>query len=260
MNKGTKEGTEEEINFVKMMNEKKNLNLWKILNLEPSDHLAVHILKHKFGFINQKKVKTKADAFIAKGKVPEEYLREKDFYIEEEDVEKFGLIPVDFSGISIKRTDSKRYTIMKMNPSTFQKIFGSFELGAGASIYCKNEKDLIKNNSVLTGWKTNWETFIEFFEGKCDVEIKKNNGTYQLGLTDAKKIKDYSNNTISEIIEKNEDISKFIFQGLGNFEEPFTAHFLYERSNLKKSCFIPFKVTTGSGRSRGDFTVVLKPS
>ena len=78
-------------------------------------------------------------------------------------------------------------------------------------------------------------------------------------MTDAKKIKDFSNNRISELIGENEDVSRFVFQGVGNFEEPFTAHFLYEHGELKSSCIIPFKVTTGSGRTRGDFTIVIKP-
>lgn len=50
-----------------------------------------------------------------------------------------------------------------------------------------------------------------------------------------------------------------MFNGIGNFEEPFTVHYLYENGELKDDCFIPFKPTTGSGRSKGTFTIVIKP-
>ena len=59
-NRGTHEGTEEEINFVKLLNKKEDLNLWKTLNLDSNNHYAIHVIYHKFGMINQKKVKPKA--------------------------------------------------------------------------------------------------------------------------------------------------------------------------------------------------------
>ena len=69
----------------------------------------------------------------------------------------------------------------------------------------------------------------------------------------------YSNLKIGEIINNNKEISDFMFNGIGNFEEPFTVHYLYENGELKDNCFIPFKPTTGSGRSKGTFTIVIKP-
>lgn len=47
--------------------------------------------------------------------------------------------------------------------------------------------------------------------------------------------------------------------GIGNFEEPYTAPWLIEDDSLKPNYEIPFNVTTGSGRSKGIFTIVLKP-
>ena len=65
---------------------------------------------------------------------------------------------------------------------------------------------------------------------------------------------------ITNTISKKPEIAKFVFQGIGNFEEPFTASWLYEHDRLKKAGPIHFTVKTGSGRSRGDFTVVVKPA
>lgn len=253
-NRGTAEGTIEEINFVKQLNEKKDISLWKTLNLNPETHYAIHVIYHKFGKINQKKVKPKADVYIAKGFVSKDILEEKEFYLNEDDVETYDLIPIDGTGISVKLITSKRYQITKLHPNTFKKIFGSYELGAGASIYCRKERDLIKNNAVIEGWYSNNNDFIDFFK-EAGIDINKKD----IDLETANKIKKYSNSKIEEIINNNKEISEFIFNGIGNFEEPFTVHYLYENGELKDNCFIPFKPTTGSGRSKGTFTIVIKP-
>lgn len=253
-NRGTAEGTEEEINFVKLLNKKEDNSLWETLNLDSKTHFAIHVIYEKFGKINQKKVKPKADVFIAKGSISQDVLKERDFYLNEDDIETFGLTPIAGTGISVKLTTSKRYQITKMHPNTFNKIFGSYELGAGASIYCRQEKDLTKNNAVIEGWYSNQRDFIDFFK-KEGIDIKDDN----IDLETAKKIKKYSNSQIEEIINNNQEISDFMFNGIGNFEEPFTVHYLYEHGELKDDCFIPFKPTTGSGRSKGTFTIVIKP-
>lgn len=253
-NRGTEEGTEEEINFVKLLNKKEDIALWETLNLDSKTHYAIHVLYHKFGKINQKKVKPKADVYIAEGFVPLDILKENNFYLNEDDVETFNLVPVDGTGISVKLQNSRRYQITKLHPNTFNKIFGSYELGAGASIYCRNEKDLVKNNAVISGWYSNTQKFVDFFKQE-GIDIKDN----KIDLKTANKIKKYSNLKIEEIITNNKEISDFMFNGIGNFEEPFTVHYLYENGELKDDCFIPFKPTTGSGRSKGTFTIVIKP-
>ena len=253
-NRGTAEGTEEEINFVKMLNKKEDIALWETLNLDSKTHYAIHVLYHKFGKINQKKVKPKADVYIAKGFVPQDILEEKDFYLNEDDIEIFNLVPIPGTGISVKLKTSKRYQITKLHPNTFKKIFGSYELGAGASIYSKKEKDLAKNNAVIYGWYSNPKKFISFFK-QSGIDIKDEN----INLETADKIKKYSRLKIEETIKNNKKISDFIFNGIGNFEEPFTVHYLYKNGELKDDCFIPFKSTTGSGRSKGNFTIVIKP-
>ena len=113
---------------------------------------------------------------------------------------------------------------------------------------------MVKNNAVINGWYSNTQKFIDFFK-QANIDIKKGD----IDLETANKIKKYSNSKIEEIINNNKDVSDFIFNGIGNFEEPFTVHYLYENGELKDECFIPFKPTTGSGRSRGTFTIVIKP-
>ncbi len=255
-NKGTLEGNLEEIKFVKLLNMKKDLLLWKILNLNPKNHHAIHVTSNHFGKLSQQKVMPKADAFIAKGKVSEDIIKNKDYYLIESDLKDLNLESVDFSGISIKRPDSRNYQILKLTPDSFKKLFGSYELGAGASLYSNKKSDFNKNYDVIMGWKTNKEDFIDFFKKKDNLDILKDDN---FCFEDAKIIKKYSTKQISSIIKNDKKISKFVFQGIGNFDEPFTTYFLYENGELLDSCYIPFSVTTGSGRSRGDYTIVLKP-
>ena len=47
--------------------------------------------------------------------------------------------------------------------------------------------------------------------------------------------------------------------GIGNFDEPYTAKYLIENDKIKKNHYLPFTITTGSGRSKGKYTIVLKP-
>ncbi|WP_409199314.1 hypothetical protein [Methanobrevibacter sp. DSM 116169] len=255
-NRGTEEGTKEEISFVKTLNKKKNLSLWNILNLDSNNHYAIHVTSHQFGEISQCKVKPKADIFISKGYVDDDLLKEKDYCLDENDLIKYNLTPVDKTGISVKLKTSDNYQILKMTPNTFNKIFKSYELGAGASIYSLNKNDLKKNDSVIIGWNSNWKNFKKYFNNKLKLNMEL---IADLDLKNSKIIKKYSLSMINKYINENEKIQKFIFQGLGNFKEPYTVYYLYEQDKLKNYCNIPFNITTGSGRSRGNYTLVIKP-
>lgn len=255
-NKGTKEGTLEEEKFVRLLNEKKCLKYWEILGLNPENHYAVRVTYKQFGKINNEKILPKADVFIIKGNIPHEFIKEKEYLLTEENIKGFNFEKVDNTGISVKRPDSKKYQIVKMRPSTFKKIFGSNILAAGASIYCSSEKEFYKNKAVLKGWGIKETDFLDFFNKKLNMKAKL---LSDLTQEDLKKIKKFSNKKIKKIIESKKEISDILFFGKGNFEEPYTATWLYEKGELKKNYQIPFTVTTGSGRSKGDYTIVLKP-
>ncbi len=256
-NKGTKEGTAQEVEFVKKLNKREDLSYWDSLNLNPNNHYAIRIITKKYGQLNELKVLPKADVFIVKGSVDSDYLASKDCFLDENDVKKFNLEPIDFSGISIKRADSKQYQIMKMSPSTFKKLFGSNILASGASIYCNKEVEFSKNSKLLEAWGVSEKEFIDYFNQQLNIELKS--VTKATSKANLKLIKKFSNDEIAKIININKSISDFIFFGIGNFEEPFTAYWLFEHGKFKANYVIPFTVTTGSGRSKGIYTLVLKP-
>ena len=250
-------GKLQEIEFVQMINKKEKLGYWARLNIEPNGHYAIRVQYQKYGELNKRKVWAKADAFVAKGVVSQNYLELKNYYLNEDDVKKFQLTPIKGSGISIKQVDSNAYQIMKMAPSTFKKLFGSNILAVGASIYYKKKKKLKHNEQILQAWNIATEEFYAYFTEKLKLPI--NSVTDTNCQECLKKIKRYSNKQIAKEIKANKEISNFIFFGIGNFKEPFTAPWLFEHGELQKNYLIPFTVTTGSGRSRGKCTIVIKP-
>ena len=250
MNKALK-GNNQEVIVTKKLNKKNNY--WEELDFNINNTYAIHIIYKKFGRINQKKISSKADVFLASGKVPTDYLTQKDYYLSEDDLIKLNLKPINGSGISIKLPGS-RYTITKISPSTFEKIFGSNILGAGASIYCDKEKDFNKNRRILEGWGVSELDFLNYFNKEISLNVEN-----LITKEFLSAIKTFSNNKIALIINNSKSISDFIFMGIGNFEEPFTAKYLIENGKMKKNYYIPYKITTGSGRSKGIFTIVLKP-
>ncbi|CAA6809131.1 MAG: AciI [uncultured Sulfurovum sp.] len=250
-------GKQQEIDFVKTLNEKENLSYWATLRLNPSNHYAIHVKYQKYGTINQQKVWAKADAFIAKGDIPKNYLKLNHFFLNEDAMKTFNLIPIKHTGISIKQEDSSQYQILKMAPSTFKKLFNSNILGAGASVYYKKKKKLVLNKAILRGWNIDEKDFFTYYNEKLNLNI--NSVTDSKCQKCLKQIKRYAKKEIIRIIKKEKSLSDFVFLGIGNFQEPFTAPWLFEEGEFKKNHQIPFTITTGSGRSRGKYSIVVKP-
>ena len=250
MNRAIK-GNQQEIKYTQSLNLKNRF--WDVLPYDINTTFAIHVNSNKYGKINESKIPPKADIFFATGFIDNNYLINNNYYLNEKDLVKFNLKPLEKSGVSVKLPNS-RYTITKISPNTFYKIFKDNILGAGASIYCKLERELWKNPDVLNGWGVTESFFKSFFIRKLNLpDIVLND------LSTLKRIKKISNEEISRIIESDKVISDLIFKGIGNFEEPFTAHWIIENDILKPNYYIPFLITTGSGRSKGIFTVVLKP-
>jgi len=252
MFKGTKEGNDEEIDFVKNYNKGGHKQVDKLLGIKRDNVYAIRVTQKKFGKINGNKILCKADVFLAKGSINKEYLEALNYYLDES-VSDFEFKPIPFTGISVKRKDSRIYTIMKISPPTFKKVFGSNVLAAGASLYCRKEDEFYKNKHVLNGWGVTTNEIIKYFSplisGQNDLIDKE-----KLGL-----IKKLSNQEIHNTILNNKKIRDLCFQGKGNFQEPYTASLIFKNNQITKNIVEQFVITTGSGRSRGDFTIVLKP-
>ncbi|CAA6827398.1 MAG: Unknown protein [uncultured Sulfurovum sp.] len=250
-------GKQQEIDFVKLLNQKEKLTYWETLKLNPSHHYAIRVKYQKYGKINQRKIWAKADAFIAKGLIPQHYLKLQHYFLNEDDIQRFNLQAVAHTGVSIKQEHSTQYQILKIAPSTFQKLFKGNILAAGASVYYKKKKKLPLNKNILQGWNISEEDFLTYYSEKLNLNI--HSSTDSKCQSCLKKIKRYAKKMIIEHIKKDKNLSNFIFMGIGNFPEPFTAPWLFEKGTLKQNYPIPFTITTGSGRSRGKYSIAVKP-
>lgn len=260
MYKGTHDGDIDEIKFVSIFNSnKKNFKnyLNKFSDFSEDNLFMVRVTTKQFSNLSEKKVFTRADCYLANfNSNISSILEENDYYLSEEILKKNNVSyeKIEFSGISIKMTNSKNFQILKTGANSFQKLFGSYELGAGASLFCKNPEELEKNYDLILGWNSSIENMATFFS-----EYTQENENFYLDKSSCEKIKNYSCQKIKDIISNSPELQQKIFNGITLYDEPYTAFYFYHGNDIKELTYIPFTVTTGSGRSRGDYTIVLKP-
>lgn len=258
-NRGTHEGDLQEIEFVKDFNKNKTCDKFKDYTSQFKNKLEniymVRVSTNQISHLNGKKTKTRADCFaiFCEDEKIKNLLEENDFYLNEQLIADLKFSPIKFSGVSIKLEDSEKYQILKIGTNSFCSLFGNFELGAGASLFCSREEELIKNKDVVKGWNTTlskMKVYFEIIEDEHDLITKKEV---------CQKVKTFCNNKIKELIDSSVQLKQKVFNGYPLYEEPYTAWFLFSKGKLKVLREIPFVVTTGSGRSHGDYTIVLKP-
>ncbi len=260
MNKGTFEGTEEEKNLVCKINKGYYDSFLNQYFATKKLIYCSRVTKNKFSKLSDTKVPPKSDIFLIRTKICIDYfLKEKDFYLNEEDLDylkknEHSIEYIQNSGISIKRKDSKNYQIHKFTPISFYKLFKDNFIGAGAMIYQKNERDFSKNKHIIeSNWKIPEEKFYNFFKKKLDNSDLKKNDKNSLQLISSFCLKE-----IKSIINNSEAIKTSIFTGKNDFEEPFGASFSFINGSLKEYEFTDFYVTQGSGRVNHP-TIVIKP-
>lgn len=262
------EGFENEKEFVKFHNKNKSLDneVWKTLiddlNLSKdlSDKFLVKASKQVKSKIHKRKIYPKADAYLMSGTIPKEHLENVDYLLDEKNVDGLGLSVVNFSGISLKKDTSKSFQIMKIAQDPFYELFKSYELGAGASVYCDKSEEICKNNGVISGWKSSISEFKEYFKNIEDINfIDNENTSVEKKMEIYKAIKNYSTKQIENMVTSNANLSNIIFKGEGIFEEPYVAHYLLSHGKFGKNKPYSFSVTTGSGRSNGKYQLEFKP-
>ncbi len=258
MYKGTYDGDIDEIKFVAEFNSNK-LKFTNYLSKfdDNQDLWMIRVTSKQFSKLSNRKVFTRSDCYLAKIKSDITELLEKyDYLLSEDILEKNNIqfCKIPFSGISIKMTTSNSYQILKTGPNSFNSLFGSYELGAGASLFCLKDMELKKNLDLIKGWNTSIEKMTTSFDA-----FTNNNKEFYLNKEICKAIKNHSCSQITKLIDTNKDLQLKIFNGVSLYEEPYTTYFFYHGDGLNELTTIPFNVTTGSGRTKGDYTIVLKP-
>lgn len=127
-------------------------------------------------------------------------------------------------------------------------------MGYGASVFCKKSSELHYNIPLLNGWKTSIEDLQEYFSSE---DINEESLTKSLEL--CQKMKEFSIAKIKNCIDNSPRLQSIIFNGTDIYDEPYTAYFFMQNNCVRALGYIPYNVTTGSGRSHGDYSIVLKP-
>ena len=201
-------GLNNEVEFVKKFNENNNQSILEKMGISTNNVLAVHLKSTIYSEYHEKKVYPKSDIFLIEKKINRELLVKESFYINENNKllkDHLNNIYIPNSGISIKLNTDK-YTIHKMGPTFFNNVFKISELGAGASVYCTKNEEIIKNKDIYTAWGTSKERVQHYFNETTDCNLILDD------LEDLKIIKKFSNETI-KMIKDNESISDLIFKG-----------------------------------------------
>ena len=258
MYKVTYDGDIDEIKFVAQFNANPDKFSDYLSRFDqPANLYMVRVTTKQLSKLCNKKVFTRSDCYLAEiSSDIRKVLETNDYYLSEDILKenKIAYKPVPYSGISIKMTTSKTFQILKTGSNSFKTLFGSYELGAGAFLFCMRIDELEKNFDLINGWKSSILDMSNFF-----AEITHSDENFYLNQDMCKQIKEYSNLKIKQMIETSSDLQSKIFNGVGLYEEPYTAFYFYHGDKIQTLQTVPFLVTTGSGRSRGDYTIVLKP-
>lgn len=230
----------------------------KKINKEPENVLLIRVTTNQLSRLSNQRVKTRADAYaieIIDSRIYD-LLEENDYYLDEDILNGYDEYYrcVEKSGISIKRDNSENYTLIKLTPNSFNELFGTYVLGYGASIFCKNSNELNFNIPLLDGWHVTVEELQDYFDTDRITEQSLSNS-----LELCKNIKDICIERIKSTIDGSVRLQSIIFNGKDIYDEPYSAFFFMQNNLIRTLGYIPYNVTTGSGRTHGQYSLVLKP-
>jgi hypothetical protein len=265
MSKHVLEGADAEKKFVHEMNKNKNDSRWKSLGFDDSiNNYAIRVSSTKFSKIHNKKIPCKSDVFIAKSEKPVDK-----FDLTENDLETFGLEQIKETGISIKKENAKNIQWQKLGIGAVKELFRNTELGAGISLYERegsNHNNLLeslnKNKIIVEKWCDSIKVFEVFFKEVPDIQkLLDETESDDVRQEIAKKVGKVADTKMKNMINDDEKLQKKIFWGIGVFEDPFCASWVFEDGDVKKTegYFPKFSITTGNSRTK-NFTIAIKGS
>lgn len=259
-NIGTSDGNWEEYELVSKLNRDKRHNnkLWSVLcnklDIMNLDNVyAVRVTDTVYSKLSERKVLPKADVYLIRGKIAHQVLLDNNYWLDEDVVKELNFKIIEKSGISCKRPTSKSFTYAKLTIQSFIKLFGKKEIGAGISLFVK-EDELFHNGDVLKAWGVTEAELYAYFEREL-----KNCPKNMQNVDCSKIIKKAAIDCAEKMIRTKRNISDALFYGVGVFDEPYTANFLYANDVIDSTYIPKFSITTGSGRHRGNYTIVIKP-
>jgi hypothetical protein len=250
-------GLNYEYEFANMLNKDKDHEIWDKIGFKGNnnDKYIVNVSFNQTSKLAGTKVRPKSDCYVARlNSEIDALMTEKNYVLTEELLAEKGIFyePIPKTGISVKIPNSTSYTIQKLSFSSFKNIFTQLDplCFAGSMLYT-DKKQLQKNELITT-------TFGTSIAELCN----------HLGITYSEKsdekmyplLKSAAVSQIKRMLQTDSSVFGAICYGDGLFEEPYCSQYVFEKSKLQtKYEYKPkIMVTTGSGRSKGIFTLAFK--
>lgn len=266
VNYGTFQGDKEELNLSKLMNKNKRHKFWgevekKCIIGNRENYYVVKVQGQKYSENAKCKTSCKSDNYIIKttNALSKDFLLEKEYQITEDMLKDVGDYEiVQNSGISVKRMDSKNYTITKMTVKTFKLAFEKYiediDYIIGGLVFYSSSKKLELNKTIAEDLNINQCDFVKYFKiHHFATGVDFEDSEFMSSVTTiSKKI-------VIKAIEENEELKKALFTGEGWFKSPYYIDFVLINGELSNDVYMPYYIDNGSGRSKGNYTIILKP-
>lgn len=204
------------------------------------------------------KVRPKSDCYAVRIQEDINILLQQNNYLLTEEILlenqiQYEVIPK--SGISIKLPESKSYTLQKLSFTTFQNIFAKISPSyfIAALLFVK-PSETEKNNLILA-------TFGKTIDELCaDLEIEKPVSEPVSELETLKILKSTALAKIKQLANEDKNIYNTLCFGSNMFEDPYSATYIFENNKIyaRGDYRATINVTTGSGRSKGKYTLAFK--
>lgn len=243
-----------EYKFTSALNQDKSSNLWDTIGLKGNNIYMVNVSYNQVSKIAGSKVRPKSDCYAVKINKDISQLLEDSNYVLTEEMLLEKNIPFESileSGISIKLPDSKNYTLQKLSYSTFKNIFAEISPSYFvAALLFTDESQINKNQLILATFNTSIETLCN------DLGVAQGSSE----LANYRALKNSAMAMIKQQANSNEKIYNALCFGDEIFENPYTASYIFENGKLlrKEDYKVTISVTTGSGRSKGSYTLAFK--
>ena len=122
-----------------------------------------------------------------------------------------------------------------------------------ALLLYSNEREKYKNHEMARMLVVDEDSVKSYYIDEIGKELDLDN------VTDLSTIRSWAQKELKESIQNNIEVYKSLFTGSSWFDEPYVAHYIYINKKISENKLTDFLITTGSGRSKGNYSIEIKP-
>jgi len=253
-------GDKEEFDISKRFNKNKKAAIWNKLTGEIDDLnnvFMIRVANKIFSHLSEKRVFPKADAYLVKADFDQDYLLSNEYSLDENDLKNVNYEIIENSGVSVKLNGLSGYTIQKLTHDSFIKAFSEFleepQYIFLALLLYSNESEKFKNYDMVKMLTIDEEKVTTYYINEIGEKLDLDN------ISDLSTIRKWAQQELKETIKNNILVYKSLFTGAFWFDEPYVAHYKYLNKKIFTNDLTDFAITTGSGRSKGNLSIEIKP-